>query len=183
MKTMLKITGLALALTAVAALHKAVEATMLEASGSTTKKPVNNTFYKFWTNFTKVWTANSTVPFYQCEWQEPKNITEAGLTTVTHFEGRHSFTLNWTFAKNNTLTSKLPDGEITRSFVYRNNSCAVFKDEISWNITENKPKKPKEKKEKNGQNIGQQGLFNIDWCFLRRRNNMCPLTADMNTEM
>ncbi|XP_075721698.1 uncharacterized protein LOC142765030 [Rhipicephalus microplus] len=170
MAVMLKITRLALVLTATGVLHNAGEAAVPEASSSISETPRNKTFKEFWTNFTKVWTANSTVPYYKCEWQEPKNITDLGLTIITHFEGRHYFTINWTFAENNTLTSKLPDGEITRSFVYQNHTCAVFKDQISWNITESIPKKHKPKKGKKRTKYTTGRTFQYRLVFFKQRN-------------
>ncbi|XP_037499627.1 uncharacterized protein LOC119373643 isoform X3 [Rhipicephalus sanguineus] len=91
---------------------------------------------------------NSTNVFYSCEWEEPKNMTDTGLQTITHFDTYNMIIFNWTFDKNNTITSKLTDFGITRRIVYHNISCAVFKDEMWWQRPGKKQKGKKAKKGK-----------------------------------
>ncbi|XP_037499626.1 uncharacterized protein LOC119373643 isoform X2 [Rhipicephalus sanguineus] len=92
---------------------------------------------------------NSTNVFYSCEWEEPKNMTDTGLQTITHFDTYNMIIFNWTFDKNNTITSKLTDFGITRRIVYHNISCAVFKDEMWWQRPGKKQKgKKSEKRER-----------------------------------
>uniref|UniRef100_A0A224YN75 Lipocalin n=1 Tax=Rhipicephalus zambeziensis TaxID=60191 RepID=A0A224YN75_9ACAR len=135
MAGMLKIAVLALVLTAAGKLSNAAESKVPKAPGSTSETTTQHTLQEFWKNYKKVWTANSTVPYYGCEWQEPTNINETGLQIITHFDTINAFTLNWTFAEKNTMKSKLKEGVFTRYMVYQNNTCAVFKDEFRRKIS------------------------------------------------
>uniref|UniRef100_L7M8K4 Putative group i salivary lipocalin n=1 Tax=Rhipicephalus pulchellus TaxID=72859 RepID=L7M8K4_RHIPC len=160
---MLKITVLALVLSAAGTLCNVAEAKVPKALTSTPATTGQHLLKEFWSIYKKVWTANSTVPIYGCEWEEPDNMTETGLQIKTHFDTVNSFTLNWTFTQNNTMKSELPEGEFRRSMVYRNWTCAVFKDEF-WrktpleDTTTKKPaKKPKKKGKKEKKKKGKKG--------------------------
>uniref|UniRef100_A0A131YFK9 Lipocalin n=1 Tax=Rhipicephalus appendiculatus TaxID=34631 RepID=A0A131YFK9_RHIAP len=148
---MLKITVLALVLTTTGELRNAAEAKQSKAPGSTSEASRQHKFKEFWNNYKKVWTANSTVPFYDCEWEEPANMSESEdrLQIITHFGIGNSFTLNWTFSDNDTMTSELPEGVFTRYMEYQNGTCAVFKDEYVRKSPPNEEADKKKKKKKN----------------------------------
>uniref|UniRef100_A0A224YKN2 Lipocalin n=1 Tax=Rhipicephalus zambeziensis TaxID=60191 RepID=A0A224YKN2_9ACAR len=150
MTGMLKITVFALVLTATGELCNAAEAKVSKAPGSTSEASRQHKFEEFWKKYKKVWTANSTVPFYDCEWEEPTNMSDDGLQIITHFGIGNSFTLNWTFSDKDTMTSELPEGVFTRYMEYQNETCAVFKDEYvrKLPLKEEKDKKKKKKTKK-----------------------------------
>ncbi|XP_075723102.1 uncharacterized protein LOC142765646 isoform X2 [Rhipicephalus microplus] len=143
---MLKVTALALVFTAIARFCNAAEANDPKTIRSTYGTIVSNVFKEFWTKYKKVWTANSTVPFYNCEWQEPTDVTENGLQIITHFDTTNSFKLNWTFAGNNSMKSILQEGVFRRYMEYQNGTCAVFKDEFWRIVTPEETKDPSTEK-------------------------------------
>uniref|UniRef100_L7M9C7 Putative group i salivary lipocalin n=1 Tax=Rhipicephalus pulchellus TaxID=72859 RepID=L7M9C7_RHIPC len=154
MTGMLKITILALVLTATGKLRNAADAKAPPAPGCANETTAQNKFQLFWREHKKVWTVNSTVIFYNCEWEEA-NITESGLASITHFytynieTGRAAIThidaynmikFNWTFHKSDMMLSKREDGVIKRRLVYQNKTCAVFWDEITRRDAKSKSK-------------------------------------------
>uniref|UniRef100_L7M8R7 Putative group i salivary lipocalin n=1 Tax=Rhipicephalus pulchellus TaxID=72859 RepID=L7M8R7_RHIPC len=135
MVDVLKITLIAVILTGAGELYDAAEAKMPQPSGCSTETTKQHAFQVFWTNHTEVWTANSTVPYYECEWKELKNMNETGLQIVTHFDTMNTSTLNWTFAENDTMKSELKDGILRRRIVHQKQTCAVFRDAFFWRKT------------------------------------------------
>uniref|UniRef100_L7MBW9 Putative group i salivary lipocalin n=1 Tax=Rhipicephalus pulchellus TaxID=72859 RepID=L7MBW9_RHIPC len=125
----LKITVLALVLTTARKLCNAADTDGPTPPGCATETTTNNTFQLFWKNRTKVWTVNSTVMFYNCEWEEA-NITKTGLAAITHFGTYNMIKFNWTFHKSDMMLCKRTDGEIKRRMVYQSENCAVFVDQI-----------------------------------------------------
>uniref|UniRef100_A0A6G5A3J9 Putative group i salivary lipocalin n=1 Tax=Rhipicephalus microplus TaxID=6941 RepID=A0A6G5A3J9_RHIMP len=132
---MVKVAALSLVLSLAASICNAAKRKVPESPGSTSETTGQNVFKEFWKNYTKVWTANSTIPYYLCEWQEPTNMSDNGLQIITHFDTTNSFTLNWTFAANNSMESDFSDGIFRRYMVYQNWTCAVFRDEFWRKLT------------------------------------------------
>uniref|UniRef100_L7M8S8 Putative group i salivary lipocalin n=1 Tax=Rhipicephalus pulchellus TaxID=72859 RepID=L7M8S8_RHIPC len=125
----LKITVVALVLTAAGKLCNAVDKNGPTPPGCATENTTKNAFQLFWKNHTKVWTANSTVMFYNCEWEEA-NITQDGLAAITHFDTYNMIKFNWTFHNKDMMLCKREDGQIKRRMVYQSENCAVFVDQM-----------------------------------------------------
>uniref|UniRef100_A0A224YMI4 Lipocalin n=1 Tax=Rhipicephalus zambeziensis TaxID=60191 RepID=A0A224YMI4_9ACAR len=107
---------------------------MQEHPDCTTGTAKPNAFTVFWTNHTKVWTIKSTYIFsYTCEREVPTNMNDTGLQITTYFDTRNSFTLNWTFTENDTITCALSSSvELKRQILYQKETCAVFKIQVLW---------------------------------------------------
>uniref|UniRef100_A0A131YRS0 Lipocalin n=1 Tax=Rhipicephalus appendiculatus TaxID=34631 RepID=A0A131YRS0_RHIAP len=132
MAGMFEITVLALVLTAARTICNATEMVMQEPPGSTTGTAKPNPFKVFWTNHTKVWTAKSTDMFhYTCEREVLSNMNDTGLQITTYFDVKNSFTLNWTFTENDSITCTLSSNvKLRRQIIYENGTCAVLKLEV-----------------------------------------------------
>uniref|UniRef100_A0A131YTZ6 Lipocalin n=1 Tax=Rhipicephalus appendiculatus TaxID=34631 RepID=A0A131YTZ6_RHIAP len=128
---MLKIIVIVLLLCAAKKCNAAkIEAQQSLGSNTATKKP--NAFKEFWTNHTKVWTAKSTDMFhYTCEREVLSNMNDTGLQITTYFDVKNSFTLNWTFTENDSITCTLSSNvKLRRQIIYENGTCAVLKLEV-----------------------------------------------------
>uniref|UniRef100_A0A6G5A404 Putative lipocalin n=1 Tax=Rhipicephalus microplus TaxID=6941 RepID=A0A6G5A404_RHIMP len=103
-----KLALLAVVLTAARTRCDTDEIRVQQTPGRTAETAEQNILKKFWKGHKKLWTAKSTYVFtYNCEREVPSNITDTGVKITTFFQTRNSFTLNWTFVQNDTMTCTL----------------------------------------------------------------------------